>query len=57
MKSSEIIKKNNSGIIAFQGANGANSNLACLKFYPEMQAQAYDSFYDVFMAVENNEAE
>lgn len=56
MNSSKIIKENNSGTIAFQGANGANSNLACLKFYPEMQAKAFDSFFDVFSAVENNEA-
>ena len=56
MNSSKIIKETNSETIAFQGANGANSNLACLKFYPEMQAKAFDSFYDVFLAVENNEA-
>ena len=56
MNSSKIIKENNIETIAFQGANGANSNLACLKFYPEMQAQAFDSFYEVFKAVENNEA-
>ena len=56
MTASEITKINNNEIIAFQGANGAHSNLACLKFYPEMQAQAFDSFYDVFKAVENNEA-
>ncbi len=56
MTSSEIVKIKNRETIAFQGANGANSNLACLKFYPEMQAKAYDSFYDVFTAVENNEA-
>jgi len=44
-------------IIAFQGSNGANSNLACLKFYPQMQAVAYPTFFAVFEAVENNEAE
>ena len=57
MNSPKNTKENNGKIIAFQGANGANSNLACLKFYPEMSAKAYDSFYDVFLAVENNEAE
>lgn len=57
MNSPKNTKENNRKIIAFQGANGANSNLACLKFYPEMSAKAYDSFYDVFLAVENNEAE
>ena len=56
MNSLEIVKTKNSETIAFQGANGANSNLACLKFYPEMEAQAFDSFYEVFKAVENNEA-
>lgn len=56
MTSPEIVKIKNTETIAFQGANGANSNLACIKFYPEMQAQAFDSFYDVFKAVENNEA-
>jgi len=44
-------------IIAFQGSNGANSNLACLKFYPEMEAKPYSSFYDVFNAIETGEAE
>ena len=57
MNSPKNTKENIGKIIAFQGANGANSNLACLKFYPEMSAKAYDSFYDVFLAVENNEAE
>lgn len=44
-------------IIAFQGTNGANSNLACLKFYPKYQAVAYQTFQEVFNAVENNEVE
>lgn len=44
-------------IIAFQGSNGANSNLACIEFYPHMQAQAFNTFYEVFKAIENNEAE
>lgn len=42
-------------IIAFQGTHGANSNLACTKFYPEFEAQAFSSFYDVFAAVESGE--
>jgi len=42
-------------IIAFQGAIGANSNLACQKFYPNYEAQAYQSFSDVFEAVEKDE--
>lgn len=46
-----------SKIIAFQGTNGANSNLACLKFYPNYQAVAYQTFQEVFMAVQNDEVE
>lgn len=44
-------------IIAFQGTNGANSNLACLKFYPNFKAVAYQTFQEVFMAVQNDEVE
>ncbi|MFM7620663.1 MAG: prephenate dehydratase domain-containing protein [Alphaproteobacteria bacterium] len=44
-------------IIAYQGCEGANSNLACLKFYPQFQAKAYDTFYEVFEAVARNEVE
>lgn len=44
-------------IIAYQGTAGANSNLACLKFYPELEAQAFPTFYDVFKAVEKGEVE
>ena len=44
-------------IIAFQGTIGANSNLACIKFYPEFVAKALPNFFDVFKAVENGEAE
>ncbi len=44
-------------IIAFQGTMGANSNLACKKFYAEFEAQAFQTFLDVFQAVENGEAE
>lgn len=43
-------------IIAFQGTYGANSNLACTKFYPDFEAKAYPAFFDVFKAVENGEA-
>ena len=35
--------------IAFQGALGANSNLACQQYYPDYEARAYQSFADVFM--------
>lgn len=44
-------------IIAYQGCEGANSNLACLKFYPQFQAKAYDTFYEVFEAVDRHEVE
>ena len=44
-------------IIAYQGCEGANSNLACINFYPNYQAKAFDSFYEVFEAVENSQVE
>jgi prephenate dehydratase len=44
-------------IIAFQGTIGANSNLACVKFYPEFVAEALPNFFDVFKAVESGEVE
>ncbi|MDX2082719.1 MAG: prephenate dehydratase domain-containing protein [Rickettsiales bacterium] len=43
--------------IAFQGTIGANSNLACQKFYPDFLPEAYATFFDVFTAVENGAAE
>ena len=46
-----------SQIIAYQGCEGANSNLACIKFYPNYQAKAFDSFYEVFEAVNNSQVE
>lgn len=48
-----MIKK----LIAFQGSVGANSNLACNKFYPEFEAKSFSTFYDIFKAVENGEVE
>lgn len=44
-------------IIAFQGTVGANSNLACQKFYPNFSAKALPNFSDVFKAVESGEVE
>lgn len=44
-------------LIGFQGAFGANSNLACQKFYPDFAAKAFMTFYDVFAAVEKGEIE
>lgn len=42
-------------LIAFQGTIGANSNLACQKFFPDCEAKAFQTFYDVFKAVESGE--
>lgn len=44
-------------IIAFQGAIGANSHLACQKLYGDFEAKAHATFFDVFAAVEKGEAE
>ena len=44
-------------IIAFQGAFGANSNLACQNFYPDLDLKNYSSFSDVFNAVESGEVD
>ncbi len=43
--------------IAFQGSVGANSYLACEKYYSSHEAVAHSTFYDVFSAVENGEAD
>lgn len=44
-------------IIAFQGVAGANSNLACNKFYEGFETKAYPTFTDIFEAVEKGEVE
>lgn len=46
-----------SKIIAFQGVAGANSNLACNKFYPEFETKSFATFTDIFDAVETGEVE
>lgn len=43
--------------IAFQGLIGANSYLACEKFYPDLEAKAFPTFLDVFQAVEKGEVD
>lgn len=43
--------------IAFQGTTGANSHLACQKFYPELFAKPFASFLEIFEAVENEQVE
>jgi len=47
----------NKKIIAFQGTMGANSNLACQKFYADFEATALPTFHDVFKAVEKGEVQ
>jgi prephenate dehydratase len=44
-------------IIAYQGSVGANSNIACEKFYKNCEAKPYATFYDIFAAVEKGEAD
>lgn len=44
-------------IIAYQGSKGANSHLACEKFYQDYEAKDFSTFYDVFKAVEDGSAE
>ncbi len=53
----QTINKEISLKIAFQGVVGANSDLACRKFYPDYQTIPYGSFFDVFQAVENGEVD
>ncbi|NBR95685.1 MAG: prephenate dehydratase [Proteobacteria bacterium] len=43
--------------IAFQGIAGANSHLACLQFYPQSINQPYQTFEEVFLAVQNQEVD
>lgn len=44
-------------IIAFQGVAGANSNLACTKFYEDFETKSYPTFADIFEAVETGEVQ
>jgi prephenate dehydratase len=43
--------------IAFQGSFGANSNLACQKFYPNFEAKAFFSFDEIFKAIITNKVD
>ena len=43
--------------IAFQGAPGANSDIACREAYPDMQSLPCRTFADAFRAVQSGEAE
>lgn len=44
-------------IIGFQGASGANSHLACQKFYFDHEARSFANFSDIFEAVAKEEIE
>lgn len=44
-------------IVGFQGVEGAHSDMVCRKAYPYMQTKAYNTFEDVFTAVEKGEVE
>jgi prephenate dehydratase len=43
-------------LIAFQGAPGANSDIACRTAYPSMTSMPCDTFADAFAAVQNGDA-
>lgn len=45
------------GRIAYQGERGANSHIACLDVYPQLEPMACRTFEDVIGAVESGEAE
>lgn len=49
-------KKGSENIIAFQGVSGAHSDVACRQAFPYMEPKHYESFADVFDAVEKGEA-
>ena len=46
-----------SGVIAFQGALGANSDMSCRAVFPAMTTLACESFEDTFAAVHEGKAE
>lgn len=45
-----------SKLIAFQGAPGANSDIACREAYPDMTSMPCETFVDAFWAVQNGDA-
>ena len=47
---------NASTLIAFQGAPGANSDIACRAAYPDMTSLPCETFVDAFWAVQNGDA-
>lgn len=50
------VKENSNDIVAFQGVEGAHSDVACRQAFPYMNSIACETFADAFKAVENNEA-
>lgn len=46
-----------SKLIAFQGAPGANSDIACRTAYPDMTSLPCETFVDAFGAVQNGDAD
>jgi len=49
--------KNRTGKIGFQGAKGANSDIASAEVFPKMEAIACDTFEDVFNALAKGEVD
>ena len=49
--------KNRTGKIGFQGAKGANSDIASADVFPNMEAIPCDTFEDVFNALEKGEVD
>ncbi len=51
------MKKSSTNLIVYQGEPGANSHLACIDHYPEMEPLACATFEEALSAVENGTAE
>jgi prephenate dehydratase len=50
----DIMTSGKTGKIAFQGAKGANSEIACRDVYPDMEPVPCETFEDVFKELENH---
>ncbi len=51
-----MIMSDPSKLIAFQGAPGSNSDIACREAYPNMTSLPCETFVDAFAAVQNGDA-
>ncbi len=51
------MSKNSKKVIAFQGSEGAYSDLACREVFPDGQTLSCETFYKAFRAVQNNQAD